>query len=83
MGAKNIAGMLMTILGAILLLHGLYIGYTNSPRGIPGDQAITFIVGTYLLIAGPGYWLGEVPKEVLARVRKEAMGAKEKEESNK
>ncbi|MEM3969919.1 MAG: hypothetical protein QXR98_03710 [Fervidicoccaceae archaeon] len=80
MGLKNILGMIMTFLGAALLLHGLYIGLTHNPRGIFGEDSLTFIVGTYLLIAGPGYWLGEVPKEVLSRVRKEALGAKEGEQ---
>jgi hypothetical protein len=39
-------------------------------------DALLFVFGTYFIIAGPVFWIGEVPREVIARVRKEALGGK-------
>jgi uncharacterized membrane protein len=75
--AKNFAGMIMTLLGIALMVYGFVTAFFYHPYKIYQDNAILFIIGSYLIIAGPGFWIGEVPKEVVARVRKEALGAKE------
>ncbi len=77
MKAKNFAGMIMTLLGIALMVYGFATAFFYHPYKIYQDNAILFIIGSYLIIAGPGFWIGEVPKEVVARVRKEALGAKE------
>jgi len=77
MKVKNFAGMIMTFLGITFMIYGFATAFFYHPYKIYEDNAIIFILGSYLIIAGPGFWIGEVPKEVVARVRKEALGAKE------
>lgn len=77
MKAKNFAGMIMTIMGIVFMIYGFATAFLYHPFEIYQYNAIIFIFGSYLIIAGPGFWIGEVPKEVIARVRKEALGAKE------
>ncbi|MGC8675422.1 hypothetical protein [Fervidicoccus sp.] len=74
MNLKQIAGMIITFLGIILMFYSYLANWKNGM--IAGDDAYTFVAGTIFLIAGPGFWIGEVPKEVAARVRTEILGAK-------
>jgi hypothetical protein len=76
MGIKNIIGMIMTFIGIGLMGYGLYIGVVSHPHAISSMDALLFVFGTYFIIAGPAFWIGEVPREVIARVRKEALGGK-------
>lgn len=81
MNAKQIGGMLSTFLGIILMFYSYIISLmTSSTPKIQGDHAYMFVLGTVLLLIGPGLWIGEVPKEVIARVKTQALGAKKEEE---
>ncbi len=77
MYTKNYIGMILTLLGVLFMAYPLAVGIFSTPMKISSIDALLFIVGSYFIIAGVGFWIGEVPKEVIARVRKEIMGAKE------
>jgi uncharacterized membrane protein len=66
--AKEVVGLLVTIVALVLLLYGLfYVNLTRGGIGVKGQvatDAILVAAGFLLILLGPWLWLGEVPVAV-------------------
>ncbi|GAB6944948.1 hypothetical protein [Vulcanisaeta sp. JCM 14467] len=76
MTVRKYVGAALTSLGIILMAYALGVGIVSIPHAITSNDALMFVFGTYFIIVGGALWVGEVPKEVLSRVRREALGAR-------
>ena len=68
---KRMAGMALTLIGALLLLYAIASGLINGQIGTK-STGITFdiaalLIGWFAILIGPALWLGEVPAAVRRR----------------
>ncbi|MGB9785276.1 MAG: hypothetical protein ACP5LZ_04635 [Fervidicoccaceae archaeon] len=80
MKAKQILGAIATFLGIVLMFYAYISSLSAVPKPeMTGNDAYMFVLGTIFLLVGPGFWIGEVPREVAARVKMQAMAAKKEQ----
>lgn len=65
MESKKLAGILCTILGALIMMYEfIYVRLTQGTIGAVGSvnlDVILVVAGFHLILIGPAMWLGEVP----------------------
>ncbi len=80
MNSKEISGMVITIIGALLLAYAFIVGglhgHIGSETSITGD-AWAALLGMFLVIIGPALWFGEVPTVFREKVERPSSSQKE------
>ncbi len=65
MKAKEVIGLIMTLLSLIIFAYEVfYVGLTGGRIGVKGEvtsDAMLISAGFLLILIGPALWLGEVP----------------------
>lgn len=68
MKAKEILGLVLTVLSFIILAYELlYVGLTTGSIGVKGQvvtDSMLISAGFLIIILGPMLWLGEVPTNI-------------------